>query len=612
MLWLSTLALASPWPELSPPPPVGGGEADAALVVAIDDYFVVPDLHGAQANGEAWYDWFVDGRGVPAENVRWLRGPEATAEAIEAAASEVGRAAGPDGQSWLVFVGHGAAAPDGDPLLLGVDAQPTAASLQARGVRRSELVAALGAARARPVLVLDSCFSGLTPDGEALVRGLQPVVPAWADEGTAEATVLTAASDLQVAGPLPADPRPAFSYLLLGALQGWGDADDDGVVTAAEAVDWTRSALGTTLVDRQQHPARFGPDRPLARSGARPPVDLSGVVRARQPAAPPAPPDPLPPLPAPVEVSGVDDLRAEAILTRARSVEAAPGATAHGVHRAWCQAAADLPPGPWVADAEARCAAWSERVDAAQARSEASWKAYDAVRMLVETEGVDTARKLEVTRGFVDTWAPVRGRDDVLVAAVVDAQRRLDRGRPAELPERWRLHHRRTDHSAWYWSWESDVVNHMVAPLSAGIAATPSGSVGVDAQVLTQLTVSALEISLLRTTGMLDGSGVVVGFAAGFAPFTHRPSRREAGELRGSVVNPIVGAAYRGGGTTAGDRAGLGWFEAYAANHVFVTNHLGLRLEARWPLVSTAADTPTETLGPTFVVAPVVNVAGGG
>jgi hypothetical protein len=48
--------------------------------------------------------------------------------------------------------------------------------------------------------------------------------------------VLSAGKGDQFAGPLPGLGRPAFSWLVLGALRGWGDADRDGTVTAREAV----------------------------------------------------------------------------------------------------------------------------------------------------------------------------------------------------------------------------------------------------------------------------------------------------------------------------------------------------------------------------------------
>lgn len=49
--------------------------------------------------------------------------------------------------------------------------------------------------------------------------------------------------------------RAAFSYLLLGALHGWGDANGDKKVTAQEAYEYTRDVLTTVVKDRDHVPS---------------------------------------------------------------------------------------------------------------------------------------------------------------------------------------------------------------------------------------------------------------------------------------------------------------------------------------------------------------------
>jgi hypothetical protein len=56
-------------------------------------------------------------------------------------------------------------------MLVGVDAQQTAVSLEARSVRLQELEAALGDRAAEVVLVQDACFSGKGSGGD-LAPGL--------------------------------------------------------------------------------------------------------------------------------------------------------------------------------------------------------------------------------------------------------------------------------------------------------------------------------------------------------------------------------------------------------------------------------------------------------
>lgn len=287
-------ALAGSWPDLAAPAPAEGlGAADAALVIGIEDYFAMADVPGAADNATAWYDWLTRTRGVPLDRVRVLRNAEAVREAVVEHAAETARRVQPEGTLWVVFVGHGAPMIDGsDGLLVGADAQANPKSLVARSVRRTELLAAVeGGAQADTVVVLDACFSGRDPSGAPLVPGLQPAIPTWALAPPAQATVLSAAHADEVAGPLPGTTRPAFSYLVLGALRGWGDADGDGAVTAAEALQYSRATLSAVLTGRAQTPELTGPASTAALSrGTEAGPDVQALVREGfAPAAAPAP-----------------------------------------------------------------------------------------------------------------------------------------------------------------------------------------------------------------------------------------------------------------------------------------------------------------------------------
>lgn len=249
------------WPDLSRPAPlVGGGEHDAGVVVGIESYGFVPPVPGAEANAKAWYDYLTRTRGATPANVKLLLGVDATREEmLEAVQSAAGKT-GPRGSLWFIFVGHGVPSFDGkDGLLVGVDAQQKAASLQKRSLRRGELLAALNKSRAGTIsVVLDACFSGRGPDGASIAPGLQPLVTV-ATPGRADSrmVVLTAAKGDQVAGALPGANRPAFSYLTLGALRGWA-GDEDRRVTAGAVWRYATEALEATLRGRNQTPDIIG------------------------------------------------------------------------------------------------------------------------------------------------------------------------------------------------------------------------------------------------------------------------------------------------------------------------------------------------------------------
>lgn len=222
---------ADGWPSLDEPAPkVGGGERDVALVVSIEDYAKLPDIAGAEANGRAWVRWFEGTRGLRPDKVVWLKDSEGTPSEMLAKAGELSALADPKGMIWVVFIGHGAPAEDqSEGMLVGWGAQQSPRELYSQSLRQSELLAALGNGQRGPVtFIADACFNGRSRNGEAIAPGLQPVLLVDRAKPLAgNVVVLSAGKSDQFAGPLPGLDRPAFSYLLLGALRGW--ADDPGL-----------------------------------------------------------------------------------------------------------------------------------------------------------------------------------------------------------------------------------------------------------------------------------------------------------------------------------------------------------------------------------------------
>ena len=88
--------------------------------------------------------------------------------------------------------------------------------------------------------------------------------------------VMTAARAEQQAGPLPGGERPAFSYVLLGALRGW--AAVDGEVTALAAIQYTRQHL--QQLDHTQTPELIGDNGAvLVRGATEEEPQLAAVIR---------------------------------------------------------------------------------------------------------------------------------------------------------------------------------------------------------------------------------------------------------------------------------------------------------------------------------------------
>lgn|GEM_PF-6995042 len=254
------------WPDLSRPArAIGGGEHDAAVVIGVENYFVVPPVPGAKSNADEWYEYLTTTRKVPPQNVKLLTDTDATRERIIESARKAAGEADKDGTLWFIFIGHGAPSVDGkDGLLVGVDAQQQAESLQERSARRGEVLKALAASTAGSIrVILDACFSGRSMDGTSLVPGLQPLVSVASSEPLdARIAVLTAAKSNQFAGALPGSNRPAFSYLVLGGLRGWA-AEKDGRVTTGSLWRYAKNALAATLRGRDQTPDLIGSENAL-------------------------------------------------------------------------------------------------------------------------------------------------------------------------------------------------------------------------------------------------------------------------------------------------------------------------------------------------------------
>jgi hypothetical protein len=271
-VFLTLVAAQAPvWPPVDDPvAAVGGGDKDAAVVVGVSDYYKLPAIAGAADNARDWQNYLLRVRQVPASRVTTLTDASATRERILTAAMDAARDVKPGGTLWFVFIGHGAPAPSGkDGLLVGADAQPDVESLTARGLAQGEVLAALAKGRhAESVVVFDACFSGKSADGSVdLVDNIMATVP-MRRTITAPLTVLSSSDTF--AGPLPGTARPAFSYLLLGALRGWGDTDHDRQVGVDEAFAFTRETIQASLGNRSRLPSMSG-----APSGLRVPARVS-------------------------------------------------------------------------------------------------------------------------------------------------------------------------------------------------------------------------------------------------------------------------------------------------------------------------------------------------
>jgi len=257
LVWLTGVALAG-YPSIDEPLKTGNkAAADTAVVIGVEEYFRLPTVPHARRDAGAVYNFLVYTRGIPTERVHLLE-RDGTRESMLAAVDSAVEQVEPGGTVWVYYAGHGAAASnDGARLWLGVDAMPSVASFDARGVRVDEVRKRITARDVNAMIFADACYTGTDRGGGALVPGARFAVPSYALKPRASVLEWGAASANEVSLPLEPAEHGVFTYLLLGALRGWADGElsgaPDGRVTADEASAYVLSTL-RTLQRNDQHP----------------------------------------------------------------------------------------------------------------------------------------------------------------------------------------------------------------------------------------------------------------------------------------------------------------------------------------------------------------------
>ena len=404
-----------PYPTLSAPAQVQkSGSADVAIIVAVEDYVFLPDVAGATQNGNDWERFFADSLGVP--TVHFVSNSQATKEELERFAILASQSAQPGGTVWFIFIGHGAPSKDGKQgLLVGSDARQDPNSLFARGVPQQTLLDILQTGpQAQTVLIVDACFSGRASDGAALAPA-QPVIPTKITPTIQSNTVvMTAAEASEFAGSLPGENRPAFSYLLLGALRGWA-SDTSQTVSAQSAQRYVQRALRGIPGRMTQTPSIHGKaDLVLTRGVAEKDPGIYELLREQAkfgqpiPVPGPSPIGNIPSLPDVLNPNGAIGLSvdAELLVIRDQALkldsqgESDPDAAAQG----WTRVAEATGNNPFKEEAQKRAKLWEDF--SKQRRDFASQKTSDLERLkkILPLESVDESNKAQLLANYSNLY----------------------------------------------------------------------------------------------------------------------------------------------------------------------------------------------------------------
>lgn len=236
-----TPPVGAPWPDVAREARSDkSGARDAALIVAVQRRGTLPHLPGARVSGEAWARFLPSVLGVPTERVTTLFDAAATPTAIAAALRGTAARVAPGARLWFVAVGY----------------------VQ---VNEWDLPSTLAASEAQLISVLD-----VSPED---ARKLS-----WMTLAPVRARAIPPTT-FSIMGPtaLPGGSHSALSYLLMGALRGWGDGDHDNRVTALEAAAYVDLTL-RLLAPSGTSPPRASVSEDLACS------ELTTLSVAREPA----------------------------------------------------------------------------------------------------------------------------------------------------------------------------------------------------------------------------------------------------------------------------------------------------------------------------------------
>ena len=228
---------ARDWPEISKPlPPSYDGRGDSAIIISIADYDKIPDIPNANKNSKDWYTWLTKTKGLSPSRVHLIENEFATKENIISTTKKVSKTAVAGGKVWYVFIGYGTISSNGrDRILIGSDSRPNIQSIYERGISQREIVTILETGRqTKTIAIIDANFDGTDSSGEQIVQGMMPLVPPVPFK-TSKVTLVNSNTKVQLEGL----QRPAWSYLILGSLRGWADANRDSKVSVEEAIAYT-------------------------------------------------------------------------------------------------------------------------------------------------------------------------------------------------------------------------------------------------------------------------------------------------------------------------------------------------------------------------------------
>ena len=237
-----------------------------AIVIGVQSYKYLPPASFASADARQFAEYARHVLGVPPNKIRVLT--DAAADTTELTRifrqwlrSQVNRGVT---DVYVFYSGHGLPSDDGKTLFL-LPHNADRDLIDKTGISQQEVVAMISAAQPRSAtLFIDSCYSGQSRSGEALLPDARPLsLRSSITNYPPEFSVLSASSAQQISWSSAELGHGLFSYYLMKGLEGPADLDRDGAITLGEMQRYLveNVAREAATKNRTQEPQLIGDEQ---------------------------------------------------------------------------------------------------------------------------------------------------------------------------------------------------------------------------------------------------------------------------------------------------------------------------------------------------------------
>lgn len=258
------VAKNTPLPELDPTKINPSVRRDAvAIVIGAEQYEFLPRADFADNDARSFYDYANRALGVPREKIKLLSGFSAKRSDILLAIRNWLGAEIVSGKTevFIFYSGHGLSSPDGKKrYFLPVDANIDL--LEDTAIAHDQLLKIVNFHNPKAItMMVDSCYSGTSRSGGALLASVRPVaIHSEVDNLPTNTTLISSSSGSQISASSVEIGHGLFSYFVMKGLEGEADSNKDQKITAQELHAYVAERVGKEAFRRgiQQNPAISG------------------------------------------------------------------------------------------------------------------------------------------------------------------------------------------------------------------------------------------------------------------------------------------------------------------------------------------------------------------